>query len=111
MKNFKYIISAIGVIGIIFGVAFISTGSTYLLESFWSPKFQNLNREIFENTKSYNKGKVAELAKYYDEYRRAETPEDKQTIKQLVKISFVDYDASKIQEYALQNFVRECRGY
>lgn len=87
------------------------TSWSYFNTKFWSPKFQNVEREVFENTKSYNKGKVAELVKYYDEYRNAENEEDKSAIKPLVKVSFADYDASKIQEQTLRDFVRECRGY
>lgn len=108
MKNVGTVIGSI-ILVLVLGFGITAWG--YFNTAFWSPKFQNVNREVFENTKSYNKGKVAELVKYYDEYRRAETTEDKVAIKQLVKVSFADYDASKIQEYKLQSFVRECRGY
>ena len=107
----KTTVSIIGSILLILVLGFGLTSWAYFNTAFWSPKFQNVQREVFENTKDYNKGKVAELVKYYDEYRRAETAEDKVAIKQLVKVSFADYDASKIQEYRLQSFVRECRGY
>lgn len=108
MKNVGTVIGSIIIVLVLgFGI----TSWSYFNKAFWSPKFQNVEREVFENTKSYNKGKIQELVKYYDEYRRVETVEDKVAIKKLVKVSFADYDANKIQEYRLQSFVRECRGY
>jgi hypothetical protein len=98
-------------ISIVIAIIFTTMGVAFVNYQFWTPKFQNVERDVFENTKSYNKGKVAELVKYYDEYRNSENEEDKIAIKNLVKISFIDFDASKIQEYKLQSFLRECRGY
>lgn len=37
---------------------------------FFEPKREAVRREVFENTKSYVHGKIQDLAKYYDEYRR-----------------------------------------
>lgn len=80
-------------------------------KAFWAPKFQNVEREVFESTKSYNKGKIQELVKYFDEYRRTEDEGDKKALRAIVAVSFADFDVDKIQEPALRAWVRNCRGY
>ena len=42
---------------------------------FFAPKYENVRREVFENTKSYTHGKIQDLAKYKDEYDKAEYDE------------------------------------
>ena len=77
---------------------------------FFEPKKENIRREIFENTKSYTHGKIQDLAKLYQEYQKAD-PDGKETIKTLVQSQFSDFDAEKINNYKLQIFLTNMRGY
>jgi hypothetical protein len=42
---------------------------------FIEPKRQNVQRQVFENTQSYVHGKTQDLAKYYEQYQKADNPE------------------------------------
>jgi len=76
----------------------------------FKPAYENVDRQVFENTKSYTYGKVQELAKYYAEYQKA-SYEDKRTIKKLIVINFANFDADKIQSPTLRRFLIIQRGF
>ena len=78
---------------------------------FFGPRKENIRREVFEQTKSYVHGKTQDLAKYYEEYQKAQTVEDKEAISNLIKISFSDFDANTINTVQLRSFLVSIRGY
>ena len=77
-------------------------------QRFFAPKRENIRREVFENTKSYTHGKIQDLAKYYEEYQKAE---DKEAIESLIKMNFAEFDAEKINASKLKQFLINVRGY
>ena len=79
-------------------------------KKFFAPKFQNVEREVFEETKSYVHGKIQDLAKYHDEYNNA-TSEDKIVIQKIIKLQFAEFDERKITNFELKNFLIKMRGY
>lgn len=78
---------------------------------FFGPKKENIKREIFENTQSYTHGKIQELAKNFDEYNRADSPKDKESIRQVIIMRFAEFDESKIRSQALRSFLTKMRGF
>ena len=72
--------------------------------SFIAPKKENVRREVFENTKSYNEGKKQDLIKYRLEYLRAED-KDKSAIASTIRLMFADYDLDYLQP-ELQDFLK-----
>lgn len=75
---------------------------------FFGVKREDVRREIFEATKSYNEGKEQDLIRYRMQYMRAETEADKEIIASTVRMMFADYDASKL-EPELQAFLKTVR--
>jgi hypothetical protein len=107
MKKFFYgVLSLVLLAGIVFGVGVASLG----WDKFFSPKRENIRREVFENTKSYTHGKIQDLAKYYEEYQKG-SDQDKQIVSNLVKMNFSDFDADKIDNYQLRAFLTSVRGF
>jgi len=109
--------SKLKIFGISVGVLVGMMALIFILElfglgmfKFFEPKRENIRREIFENTQSYTHGKIQDLAKYYEEYNKADADE-KETIKQLIILRFAEFDASKVNSAKLQNFLRNTRGY
>jgi len=70
---------------------------------------EDARREIFEETKSYVHGKIQDLAKYYEEYQK--NPEDREIIAQVIRIRFAEFDADKIKNRRLREFLITIRGY
>lgn len=78
---------------------------------FFEPKKENIRREIFENTQSYNHGKIQDLAKYYEEYNKAESMQNKESIRQIIILRFAEFDETNINANKLRNFLIQMRGY
>jgi len=77
---------------------------------FFAPKYQNVDREVYEETKSYVHGKIQDLAKYYAEYNKAE-PDDKKAIQIVIKSQFAEFDETNIKVIELKQFLIKMRGY
>jgi len=77
---------------------------------FFGPKKENIRREIFENTQSYVQGKAQDLAKYYEEYSKADS-NGKESIRQLVILRFAELDETKLQSPRLRSFLVTMRGF
>lgn len=63
--------------------------------SFFAPKYENVRRNVFENTQSYVEGKRQSLTNYYDEFRSAE-PTEKKAIRKLMMQEFSNFDVNQL---------------
>lgn len=80
------------------------------LFKFFAPKYENVRRDVFENTKSYLHGVQQDLGKYYLEYQEADE-DGKAAIKTTIQMRFAEVDVSKLQSPKLQQFLIQTRGY
>ena len=98
--------------GMILLVIVILVVATYMCLGFYrhfAPKFQGVKREVFEETKSYNQGKVQELSKYRLEYLKADR-DGKAAIESTIRHSFADYEIKRLPD-ELGEFLKDIRGY
>lgn len=75
---------------------------------FWGVRRENAKREVFEQTQSYVDGKRQDLVKYHHEWMSADST-NKLAIESTVRISFADFDESKIQEPEMYDFLKKCK--
>ena len=87
MKYIGYIVGILLFLAIIFGGNMLNLWTI----SFFAPKYENVRREVFENTQSYIEGKRQSLTKYYDEFSYAERDE-KLAIRKLVMQDFSNFN-------------------
>jgi len=81
------------------------------VEAWFAPREQNIQREVFENTKSYNEAKEQELVKYRFEHAKAKGKDDTATMKAIesaVRAAFADYEDDRLSP-ELREFVRHCK--
>ena len=52
----------------IIGLTWIIQGNDFFFYKFWAPKYENVKREVFENTQSYTQGVKQELNNSYNSY-------------------------------------------
>ena len=105
---FKGLMYAIGAIVIIFILMFVSNSLDLISYKFFAPKREAVRREVFEETKSYNQGKVQDLVRYRLEYLQAESSEDKEAIASTIRMMFADYDENTL-EPVLRDFLKEIK--
>lgn len=96
----------VGILAIIFIFGLYGLG----WKKFFKPKHENINREVFEQTQSYVHGKIQDLAKYYEEYNKADI-DGKEAIRALIVVRFAEFDESKIRSLKLKIFLASTRGY
>lgn len=83
MNTLKTIGAAIGVILLILGLAWIFQGNDFFMYKFFAPKYEEVRREVFENTPSYKWGMIQELQNMQFKYEQA-TPEQKEALKAII---------------------------
>ena len=83
--------------------------SGLMWESFIGPKRENVRREIFENTKSYNQGMQQDLIKAMHDYKMTKDPQEKEAIKAMVRHQMADFKDAKIQSSDLRSFLESCK--
>lgn len=94
------------VVAIVFALGLAGLG----WKAFFKPKHENIERRVFENTKSFTHGMTMELAKHYDEYQKG-TDLEKKIIRNVIKSRFADFDEAKMRTQALKSFLLRMRGY
>lgn len=105
MSKFKLTLVIIGILILPVGLA---SYNLYFYK-FFAPKFQNIKREVFKGTRSYNEGKIQQLAKLKIEYETA-SEDSKQVLKTTIGHMFADYQAEDMP-YQLKVFLTKMRGY
>jgi len=100
-------VSIVGVailIGIAFGLELIGLEWT----RYFAPKREDVRRETFEHTRSFNEAKKQELLKYRLEWVRAEDDVEREAIESTIRHAFADYDENQLDE-ELRGFLQTVR--
>ena len=96
--------SIILLIGALFGLQYLGLANY----KFFAPKYQNAQREVFENTQSFTEGKKQDLIKYYHEWLNSDK-DGKSALKELVIDDFANYDINNLtpNEQKMYNEITE----
>ena len=74
---------------------------------FWAPKYEQVRRETFEQTKSYNQGMIQELQNMQFEYQKAD-PEQKDALAKIILHRAADFPEDKLP-YDLAAFIQKLK--
>jgi hypothetical protein len=104
MKEF-----GIGLLAIIVLIAlgWIFTGNNLLMNKYFLPKQEQVKREVFEETKSYNQGMIQELQNMQFEYIKAK-PEQQASLRSIILHRAAGYPTDKMP-IDLYNFIQELK--
>ncbi len=105
MSKWKIFLVIIAILVVPVGLTFYQLG----FFKFFAPKFQNIKRDVFKETRSYNEGKIQGLARYRLQYVQGSS-EEKAIIKSTIIHMFADYQEDDMP-YQLKLFLTEIRGY
>lgn len=95
MNIVKGIAGFLAILLVIVGFQWLVMGNEFWLYKYWAPKKEEVRREVFENTKSYNQGMIQELQNMQFEYVKA-TPEQKPALRKIILHRVSDFDESKL---------------
>ncbi len=101
---FIWIAGIVALIAIVLGLDLLGLGWT----KFIGPKRQDIRREIFEKTKSFNEAKEQDLIRYRLQYIQANDDEEREAIASTIRMMFADYDESKLRP-ELRDFLKKIK--
>ena len=104
------ILAVILVIALLIGLSFATGVLDLKFYEFFGVRKANIEREIFKENKTHVEGMASDLAKYRYELQIEKDETAKQAIRDLIRSKYADFDVNKLQDYSLQNFLREIRG-
>lgn len=104
---FKAILIGLLVIVLMLGLAWVATGNDFFLYKAFAPKFEQVRRETFEQSKAYNQGMIQELQNMQFEYIKADNNQ-KDALASIILHRAADYDENKLP-YDLRSFIQKLK--
>lgn len=89
------------------GLSWVIQGNDFFMYKVFAPGYEQVRRETFEQTKSYNQGMIQELQNMQFEYVRA-TPEQKDALASVILRRAADFDPDKLPT-DLRSFVAKLK--
>lgn len=80
----------------------------------FKPQVANVEREVFQKTRSYNESKAQDLTKYRLEYlqlKQADDLEGAAAVKSTIQMMYSDYDSSLLEPQLRSFLENEIMGY
>jgi hypothetical protein len=103
----KVILSIIAVIFCILAITWIAQGNDFFLYKVFGPAREQVRRQTFEETKSYNQGMVQELQNMQFEYIKADK-EHKAALASVILHRAADYPEDRMPS-DLRDFIRSLK--
>jgi len=93
---------------VILGLVWIGQGNEFFLYKVFAPKYAAVQRETFEQTKSYQSGTIQELRKYQLEYETAPNQAHKDALASMILHTAADFGEEKLPA-DLNTFVQKVK--
>jgi hypothetical protein len=106
----KIVLYSVGALFAVLALCFVLRAFGVFQFSVFGPMEQNIRREVFENTNSYNRGKIQELAKYRLEYLKTSDDTVRRAVAATIRSQFADYPAKRIEDPELREFLKNIKG-
>lgn len=105
----RFVAVMIGVVALMLALTWVVQGNEFFLYQYFAPKFEQVRRTTFEQTKSYNQGMIQELENMMFEYNKAGTTTEQQTtLAGIILHRAADYDENRLPAN-LREFVQKLR--
>lgn len=94
---------------LVLGLTWIGQGNDFFLLKVFAPKYEQVRRQTFEQTKSYNQGMIQELQNMQFDYVKAD-PEHQSVLAFIILRRAADFDLDQPQvPTELRQFVKQLR--
>lgn len=107
MKTLGAIFIAIIAIVVVVALGWAITGNDLMLQKFFAPKYEQVRRETFEQSKAYRQGAVQELESMMFQYVQA-GPEHQGALRALILHRAADLDENTMSPQ-LYSFIQQLR--
>ena len=97
----------VGVIVLLLGVGWLAQGNDFFMYRVFAPKYEQVRRETFEQSKAYNQGMIQELQNMQFQYEQAD-PEHKSALASIILHRAADYPLEKMP-VDLRSFIEKLK--
>lgn len=97
------------IVGLIVGFAFFSEETSLFFKGRFGVRRADIDRKIFESTKTYNGSMANDLASHRLEWQMETDATAKNAIVAFVVRKYSDYDSSNLNDASLQEFLDDAR--
>ena len=104
----KTVGAVIGVIVVLLGITWLAQGNDFFLFKVFAPKYEQVRRETFEQSKAYNTGMVQELQNMQFDYEKTPDPKAKAALASVILHRAADYPMEKMPT-DLQAFIQKLK--
>jgi hypothetical protein len=96
---------------IFFGaLGFVANGMGLISYKFFGPKWEDARRDVYENTNSFVKGKLADTNKHMLEWKRSTDPVERNALKYTISQNLIDFDEDKYcKSVELKAFIKKMK--
>ena len=108
MKGLQVALASVGALVGLIALIWVIQGNDFFLYKTFAPKYEEVRRETFEETKSYTQGTIQELQQLQLDYVKAGNQEEKDALASVILRRTADFDDSKLPD-DLAAFVREIK--
>ena len=106
-KTYQQILIGISVVLLTLALGWVFSLNELMLNSFFSPRQEEVRRETFEQSKAYNQGVAQEVMAFQQQYITA-TDSQKNALASVIIHRTADYDLSKLSPSS-RSFIEKLR--
>jgi hypothetical protein len=89
-------------------IGWVAQGNDFFMFKFFAPKYEQVRRETFEQSKAYNQGMIQELQNMQFEYIKADA-EHRDALASIILHRAADYDEERMPA-DLRDFIHKLKG-
>lgn len=107
----KYILGFLGFVVVILGLSWVATGNDFFLYKYFAPRQEQVRRQVFEQSRSFNQGMIQELENMEFEYEKTTDPNAKQALADIIwhRASGYNLDDPDVPQ-SLRTFIYKLKG-
>ncbi len=104
----RYVAAVIGVLVLMLLFTWLVQGNDWFMYKVFAPKYEQVRRETFEQSKAYNTGMIQELQNMQFKYESEKDPKAKAALASIILHRSADYPMEKMPT-DLQSFIEKLK--
>ena len=108
-EGIKIILWVILGLAVLTGISWGLAGADLAFQKFWKPKYEDMKRDVWEQTSSRINGATQQIAKSQLEYSRSNSDVEKKAICAYLRNSYPDITPEEIDDNTLRHFFSSCK--
>ncbi|MCL5407456.1 MAG: hypothetical protein M1429_03105 [Patescibacteria group bacterium] len=92
----KVVGAIVGIVVLFLAIVWLAQGNDFFLYKVFAPKYEQVRRETFEQSKAYNTGMIQELQNMQFEYEKTKDAKSKAALASIILHRSADYPVEKM---------------